>query len=292
MKKDRLETEVKVGLFVAIGIGLTMLSIVVAGGSAMWFQSQSRYYTYFKDAMGMINGAKVILDGIHVGTIDTVDFDAERKRIKVSVLIQSRYQKWIRNSTVSEIATQGVLGDKFLSLKNNSDSDSTLLPSNSEIPSVEGGGLGEVLSSGGQVIDNLKALSASLSRITHSFETGRRNDIFFENLASAMKNLNSVSKKFDDQMTDIEIKSAISHLNSILKKIDQGEGTAGALINDPGLYDDVKALIGQANRNRVIRNLVRKTIQESDDAVDAELSTPSVPAIPKSPKRLINSKPN
>jgi hypothetical protein len=46
----------------------------------------------------------------------------------------------------------------------------------------------------------------------------------------------------------------------------------GALINDPGLYDNVKALVGQANRNRILRNLVRQTLRDSEtkEAKDAE----------------------
>ena len=55
--------------------------------------------------------------------------------------------------------------------------------------------------------------------------------------------------------------SAAKHLQGVLDKIDSGNGTVGALINDPGLYDDFRALMGGANRNRVIRNLVRDTIR-------------------------------
>jgi phospholipid/cholesterol/gamma-HCH transport system substrate-binding protein len=51
--------------------------------------------------------------------------------------------------------------------------------------------------------------------------------------------------------------SAAGHLDSILAKIDRGEGTLGLLVSDPSLYNDLKALVGGANRSTVVRSLIR-----------------------------------
>ena len=47
------------------------------------------------------------------------------------------------------------------------------------------------------------------------------------------------------------------HLNSILGKIDRGEGTLGMLVADPTLYEDLKKLVGGAQRSLLVRSLVR-----------------------------------
>ena len=52
----------------------------------------------------------------------------------------------------------------------------------------------------------------------------------------------------------------------ILEKVNNGTGTLGALVNDPGLYEDARALVGGANRNRIVRNLVRKTAKDGEAA--------------------------
>jgi len=41
-------------------------------------------------------------------------------------------------------------------------------------------------------------------------------------------------------------------------------------VNDASLYDDVKSLIGGVNRNRIMRNLVRKTIHDNEEEEVAE----------------------
>jgi phospholipid/cholesterol/gamma-HCH transport system substrate-binding protein len=55
----------------------------------------------------------------------------------------------------------------------------------------------------------------------------------------------------------IEALEAGARLNSILAKIDRGEGTLGMIVNDPTLYEDLKLLVGGANRSRVVRGMVR-----------------------------------
>jgi len=44
----------------------------------------------------------------------------------------------------------------------------------------------------------------------------------------------------------------------------------GALVNDPALYYDVRALMGGANRNQLVRTVVRKAVREADEAASEE----------------------
>jgi len=64
-----------------------------------------------------------------------------------------------------------------------------------------------------------------------------------------------------DEPTDTDIilqtLEAGARLNSILAKIDRGEGTFGLLLNDPTLYEELKLLVGGANRSAVVRTMIR-----------------------------------
>jgi phospholipid/cholesterol/gamma-HCH transport system substrate-binding protein len=55
----------------------------------------------------------------------------------------------------------------------------------------------------------------------------------------------------------IEALEAGARLNSILAKIDRGEGTLGLIVNDPTLYEDLKLLVGGANRSALVRGMIR-----------------------------------
>jgi phospholipid/cholesterol/gamma-HCH transport system substrate-binding protein len=49
-------------------------------------------------------------------------------------------------------------------------------------------------------------------------------------------------------------------LKAITGTIRSGEGTLGALVNDPSVYDDLRTILGNLKRNRILRELVRMTV--------------------------------
>jgi phospholipid/cholesterol/gamma-HCH transport system substrate-binding protein len=70
--------------------------------------------------------------------------------------------------------------------------------------------------------------------------------------------------KPSDQGAVIEAMEAGARLNNILGKIDRGEGTLGLLLNDPTLYDEIKTLVGGANRSTVVRSLIHMVQSDGD----------------------------
>jgi phospholipid/cholesterol/gamma-HCH transport system substrate-binding protein len=65
-----------------------------------------------------------------------------------------------------------------------------------------------------------------------------------------------------EQDVVMEALEAAARLNNILAKIDSGDGTLGLLLNDPTVYEDLKLLLGGAQRSLVVRSLIRLSIEE------------------------------
>jgi phospholipid/cholesterol/gamma-HCH transport system substrate-binding protein len=60
-------------------------------------------------------------------------------------------------------------------------------------------------------------------------------------------------------------------LRDIVRGVKQGKGTVGALLVDPSIYEDLKRVIGNVERNSVLRSLVRYSIKRDEQpAVKAE----------------------
>jgi phospholipid/cholesterol/gamma-HCH transport system substrate-binding protein len=55
-------------------------------------------------------------------------------------------------------------------------------------------------------------------------------------------------------------------LRVIVGDVRQGKGTLGALIVDPTVYEDIKSLVGNVERNEVLRALVRYSIKANESA--------------------------
>lgn len=74
----------------------------------------------------------------------------------------------------------------------------------------------------------------------------------------------------EQQPTLARTAEAAKRLESILAKIDRGEGTLGLLVSDPALYQDLRTLVGGANRSRVVRSLIRLSTQGEAPAEEAK----------------------
>ncbi|HUO51216.1 MAG TPA: MlaD family protein [Gemmatimonadaceae bacterium] len=83
-----------------------------------------------------------------------------------------------------------------------------------------------------------KALSATLASLRRTLDAidSAAVDSTMHNMATTSRNLNALSRDLD---------SASLRMNRILAKIDEGKGTAGLLINDPGVYDNLRSLLAR-----------------------------------------------
>jgi len=63
-------------------------------------------------------------------------------------------------------------------------------------------------------------------------------------------------------MTNVDAMS--DDMRAIVSNIRGGKGTLGALLVDPSIYEDLKTLIGNVDRNQVLRALVRYSIKQDD----------------------------
>jgi phospholipid/cholesterol/gamma-HCH transport system substrate-binding protein len=63
-------------------------------------------------------------------------------------------------------------------------------------------------------------------------------------------------------------------LRGIVSDLRQGKGTLAALMVDPSVYEDLKMLLGNVQRNQALRALVRYSIQRDDGRSGVEVVDP------------------
>lgn len=106
----------------------------------------------------------------------------------------------------------------------------------------------------------LGELAASLGRITDDLQSK-------DSMMHALLYDPEKAKILDD------LGEAIASLKNTSAALENGEGTLGLLANDPALYEDLRALVGGAQRNKLLRAYIRKTI-EKGERVNASAWTP------------------
>ncbi len=61
-----------------------------------------------------------------------------------------------------------------------------------------------------------------------------------------------------------DLRDTAANLKSISRKLDEGEGTIGAMINDPLLYDKLNSILGEAERSRFVRATIKYLIEQKN----------------------------
>ena len=247
--KPITETEIKVGIFVALGTALIMLVIMLLGGGQSIFSRKVEFHTRFKAAEGIIEGAMVKVAGVKVGQVSGIKFIQDSGMVDVEFSVNAKFRDAIHEDSSVSVATQGVLGDRYLVVTYGTPG-SPLAEPGAELKSDAPRDLKDYLNSADEVLVRVKGSLKSLETILGNFERENRSENTFKNLSTASSNLPNSTQA----------------LRSILTKIDGGQGTLGALVNDPSLYEDLKALLGGANRNKVLKYFIRKSVEESREA--------------------------
>lgn len=180
----KIRNEFKAGLFVAISTALVASLILVMGKEHQIFASQSPFYSQFADVKGLSSGAPIRLGGISIGRVDEVGFSSDENdpSVHVKLLINDSYLDRIREDSVATIDTQGLLGDRFISVSSGS-SEASLQPG-SVIQSAIVADLDQVLIRAQQAVEN----TAQITERINASLTGLSPDTF-QNIASASQSI-------------------------------------------------------------------------------------------------------
>jgi len=76
----------------------------------------------------------------------------------------------------------------------------------------------------------------------------------------------------DSFMTNLQ--NASEDIAFLTKETREGKGTIGALLTDPSVYEDIKRLVGDLERNDILRALVRYSIRRDEPREQVEVTEP------------------
>ena len=108
------KTKFAVGLFVAGGIGLTLMAIIWLGMSR-YLEKGHFYATYFNESVqGLSKDTPVKYRGVPVGRVDSIKVAPDSKLIEVVLKIESG--QTLDNSYVAQLKDVGITGSMFVEL--------------------------------------------------------------------------------------------------------------------------------------------------------------------------------
>lgn len=296
--KSKASQQVRVGMFVTLGLILSMVAIFLLGDISGLFERQYTLYARFNEVSGLRMGAPIFLGGINIGKVEGIRFpkSINERKIVVTLQVRKEYKDRIREDSRASVVTQGLLGDKAVSVTVGSD-DAKVIENGGEVPAKEGLSMENFSEKAGELLNNVNKLADNLNKViedvkgedslVHALLYDPEGKKVVKDLAnitgSASRIMAQIQKgdgvlhsliydkkssvRFSKTMENFEGVSA--NLKDVSKKIEQGEGSVGGLINDPTVYYDLMTLLGNANRNKLLRTVIRATLATNEsDLID------------------------
>jgi phospholipid/cholesterol/gamma-HCH transport system substrate-binding protein len=275
--------QTRVGIFITIGIILISVSLFFLGGSRV-FKKEYRLKVQLSQIQGLAEGSLVSLAGINIGNIESIDFvssnilpsddlPSKNNKIELTLRLQASFQKQITKESTIEIRNQGALGDKYLYIEPGKIGGESLTQ-DSLIPTVPDNDILTMLSKNGDRAKTAFDVIEDIHKITLSLTNDNKISKILSALDTSSTQLNLTLKEGQKLLLDArgiesdsksKLANSIMKIDKILTKIDRGEGSLGALINDPTLHDQLKSLLGANRRSQSIKNLMRLSIEKKAD---------------------------
>jgi phospholipid/cholesterol/gamma-HCH transport system substrate-binding protein len=211
----------------------------------------------------------ISLSGVHVGNVKSFTFIPEENKLDVALKIDAQYLPRITEGAAVDVRTQGALGDKFIFIIPG-DPNAKPLKDGDKIPVAPPTDLLSVISEKSSDLTKFFDILNEIHKFTKTLNAENRADRIFKNLAETSQDLRATAKDAREFMAEVrsqdskKITSTVDKLDRILTKIDRGDGSLGALINDPSLHDSLKSMLGATDKKKSIKSLIRSSIEKTE----------------------------
>jgi phospholipid/cholesterol/gamma-HCH transport system substrate-binding protein len=214
-----MSRELKVGVFVVLGLALTMVTIFVIGDTKRLWEAKISYSAAFDDVAGLKPGAPVRMGGFDIGAVTHVGHDrsANDAHIYVKMVIVKAEAGRIRADTMARIVGKGLLGDKMVELTPGSGT-AAALPADSQIPSE----------------DPTDVFSAA-NRVAEATQ-------------KAVENIEPLAQALGDPKFASDIKGTVADIHSLLEALVHSDSTVHRLLYDHREAEQVDELLANMSR--------------------------------------------
>lgn len=272
-KKDKTNL-VKVGLFTAALTFVLMIMIAGIGKETSLFDPKVDIKARVPNVSALKTGSYVELKGIRIGTVTGINIASEEDVEIVMTILQSEL-KWIKEDSRIAISTAGLVGDKFVEIYKGTKDSPAFNPEKDVLLSEETTDFKKIMNKGDSIAQLTERILNKLDNIMVQMGDGKEIVQTMKSLSRASTNLEVVSAELKDahlaamvknvNMSMASMNKSTASLERILNRVEKGPGTINSLIYDEGLHDDLRALLGGAQRNKVVKYFIRESIKKSEE---------------------------
>ena len=276
MERDR-SLELKVGIFVFIGLLAIAGFVVQFGRVGEGFKTYYQVTVRFKDASGLLKGSDVLFAGAKIGKVASGPH-LVRQSEGVAVALKIYDYVKIPASSKFTVGSSGLLGDRFVNVVMPPAPIKEYLPKDAVVDGARETGIDDLTREGNLLIQDLRGTVQNINGTFTRLNTEALAPETLAKLRSSIEHLNdataglsdssnklggvidkadatmsSAKKDADDlQGTIAEARKTFTSATQLLRDASKGNGLLAALINDSALARDLRALVANLRAHGVL----------------------------------------
>lgn len=260
MKQNTTNTY-KLGIFVIAGLSLFLITIYLIGKSQNLFGGTVAIKAKFNNVSGLKVGNNVRFSGIDIGSVENIEFETDSTVI-VGVVIQKEVQKFIKTDAMASIGSDGLMGDKVLTISPGSKSN-TIIKDNSFLKSSKAVEIEDIMKSVKLSADNAGIITNELAMFTNKMNNNNgalsklMTDASFANsLTNTLSNLENSSSNFSTFTTKMNNKNGI--LSKLVNDKKLGQSLDSTIKNLETGTKEINETVKAAQNNFLLKGYFNK----------------------------------
>jgi phospholipid/cholesterol/gamma-HCH transport system substrate-binding protein len=269
--------ELKVGIFVAVGLAILAALVVEFGRLGEGFKTYYTLTIHFSDASGLLKDSDVLLGGAKVGLV------SGQPRLVPSgrgVDVPLRIYDYVKIAQGSRFAvgSSGLLGDRFVTIAPPAQPTSTYVAHGARVEGSREKGIDDLAKEGGALIKDLRGTIAKIdTAVDHlnnqAFSKANMDHLqqTFDNLSKSTAALSESSKKIDSviekadatmgsaketadklQLVTNDARKTIQSAGRVMNAAMSGNGLLALLLTNQDVANDLRALISNLRQHGVL----------------------------------------
>jgi ABC-type transporter Mla subunit MlaD len=272
MSSEERGTQIKVGIFILIGLVTVGLMVVYFGRLGEGFSNYYNVRVEFSNASGLLRGSEVLLAGAKVGRItNEPTILPDMRGVYVDVRILEQVQ--IPVGSTFSIGSSGLLGDKYIEIALDSTGKETAyIKPGAVLKGAENdGGIAGMAAGAGDLISDLKTTVANINAVVKKLDSTVFSKSELDSISSTMKNLQTatgeiaeVSKKLDATLSSgkatmdsakkaaDELQQTLAAMHKLVEQAKSGNGVLGTLISNRDMANNLRALVLNLRKHGIL----------------------------------------
>ena len=272
MSSEDKGTQIKVGLFILIGLLTVGMMVIYFGRLGEGFSSYYNVKVEFTNASGLLRGSEILLAGAKVGRITNEPVilpDMRGVYVDVRILDQVK----IPVGSKFSIGSSGLLGDKYIEISlDGAGAEKGFIKAGDVLKGSESsGGIAGMAEGAGALIGDLRTTVGNINAVVKKLDSTILSKDELASISATMKNLETAtgriagaSKQFDTTMASgkatmdsakkaaDELQQTLTAIRKLVDQAKSGSGVLGTLISNREMANNLRSLVLNLRKHGIL----------------------------------------